>query len=72
MQAELAYYGKFTELSYFDSLPWGHFLFYHSWLRDTKKKEAEEQKKQKMAQDAAMSSAKAKSRRPSRPPPRSR
>lgn len=54
MQAELVYYGKFTELSYLDSIPWNQFIFYHTWLRTTKKEEADAQKKQRQEQESKM------------------
>lgn len=64
MQAELTYYGKFRELSYLDDLPWNQFMWFHRWLRDVKKKEAEEQKKSQMKQEQAMASARSRTRRP--------
>jgi len=67
MQAELAYYGKFGELSYFDSLPWDQFLFYHNWLRDVKKEEAAAQEKARKEQEQALASARARSSRPRMP-----
>ena len=66
MQAELVYYGKFNDLFYLDSIPWDQFIYFHSWLRKTKKEEADAQQKAKKQQEQAMSAARSKgsSRRP--------
>lgn len=56
MQAELAYYGKMGQMSYFDALPWGHFVYLYRWLCDVKKEEKEAQEKAKKQQEAAMAS----------------
>jgi hypothetical protein len=63
MQAELVYYGKFTELSYLDSLPWDQFVYFHTWLRDTKKDESDAQKKAQQEQQQAASAARSRSSR---------
>jgi len=64
MQAELVYYGKFTELSYLDSLPWGQFVYFHTWLHDTKKDEADAQKKAQQQQQQQAAAARSRAPRP--------
>jgi len=57
MEAELVYYGKFADLAYLNALPWNHFEFFHNWLADVKKKEAEAQEKARKAQEATAAQA---------------
>ena len=66
MEAELVYYGKFTDLAYLNNLPWSHFKFFYEWLADVKKKETEAQEKARKAQEAAAARARSKTRSPSK------
>jgi hypothetical protein len=59
MQAELAYYGKVTEFSYLDSIPWSHFVYLYRWLCDVKKEEQQHQERAKKEQASAVASSRA-------------
>jgi len=68
MQAELCYYGKITELSYLDQLPWGHFVYLYRWLCDVKKEEKQAHEAARKEQEAAMAAARSRSRGSSHTP----